>query len=77
MSALQPDQAAGGRPHDVATEFWHEVRGVRAETPVWQGLGVSDPPWRTWTVNGGLDMQQVYKEAQASTDLYCPGGTCP
>ena len=76
LKHISDDQAAGSRPHDVATEIWHEVRGVRAETPVWQGLGVFDP-WGTWTTTGGLNMNQVYKEAQTSTDMYCRGGQCP
>lgn len=63
--------------NNVANEFWHEVRGVRAETPVWEGYGVEDPMWHTWSPDGGLDMRNVYKEAKASTDAYCPNGQCP
>lgn len=70
------DMAAGDKPHDVQTEFWHEVRDIRVETPIWEGMGQNDP-WGTWTSAGGLNMKQVYTEAQSSTDAYCPGGTCP
>jgi hypothetical protein len=65
------DQRAFGMPQDRPSEFWQEVRGVRAETPVWQAFGVDDVPWATWTRSGGLNMQNVYKEAQQSTDDWC------
>jgi RHS repeat-associated protein len=73
---VMDDMVAGDKPRDPVSEFWHEVRGVRAETSIWEGMNQSDP-WRTWTTNGGLDMKQVYSEAQTSTDAYCPGGKCP
>jgi RHS repeat-associated protein len=73
---ITDDVANKGKPHDIPDEFWHEVRGVRAETPVWEGLGVDDP-LGTWTSSGSLDMKNVYKEAQWSTNNYCPNGKCP
>lgn len=73
---MMDDMAAGDKPHDVTNEFWHEVRGIRAETPVWEGMK-QDDPWGTWTSGGGLNMKQVYSEAQSSTDAYCSGGKCP
>jgi len=76
LQHIMDDVAVGHKPHDVSNEFWHEVRGVRAETPVWEGLGVNDP-LGTWTSNGGLNMQNVYKEAQWSATQYCQGGACP
>jgi RHS repeat-associated protein len=76
LQHVMDDMVAGDVPHDVKNEFWHEVRGVRAETPIWEGLGDNDP-WGTWTSRGGLNMKAVYQEAEASTNLYCPNGTCP
>lgn len=40
------DMANKDKPHTGPDEFWHEVRGVRTETSVWEGLGVDDP-WQT------------------------------
>jgi hypothetical protein len=77
LQHVMDDMSKGDVPHDPKEEFWHEVRGVRAETPIWEGLQQSDPLWQTWTTGGGLNMGQVYSEAQRSTDVYCPGGTCP
>ncbi|EIL90189.1 hypothetical protein UU7_16125 [Rhodanobacter spathiphylli B39] len=74
---VMDDMLAGDKPRDPVNEFWHEVRGVRAETPIWEGMGQSDPLWGTWTTSGGLNMQQVYSEAETSTVSYCPGGKCP
>ncbi|MBS0498835.1 MAG: RHS repeat-associated core domain-containing protein, partial [Proteobacteria bacterium] len=71
----QDDLKAGHLPRNPSEEFWHEVRGVRAETPVWQGLGVDDPDG-TWTHSSGLNMNAVYGEAQRSTDSWCPNGVC-
>jgi RHS repeat-associated protein len=73
---VMDDMLAGDKPRDLVNEFWHEVRGVRAETPIWEGMGQSDP-WGTWTTGGGLNMQQVYNEAETSAVSYCPGGKCP
>jgi RHS repeat-associated protein len=75
--AMDDRNSATPTHNNVANEFWHEVRGVRAETPVWEGYGVEDPMWHTWSPDGGLDMRNVYKEAKASTDAYCPNGQCP
>lgn len=76
LKHVTDDMAAGDTPHDTPNEFWHEVRGIRSETPIWEAFGVNDP-WGTWTTTNGLNMNAVYKEAQASTDAYCSNGTCP
>jgi RHS repeat-associated protein len=57
-------------------EFKHEVRGILAESPVWKGLGVDDKEWNTWTKKDGFNMQNVNKEAQRATDVYCSQGGC-
>jgi hypothetical protein len=76
LQHVMDDLVTGDVPHDVTSEFCHEVRGVRAETPIWEGMGANDP-WGTWTSTGGLNMKSVYQEAEASTNLYCPNGACP
>jgi hypothetical protein len=73
---ITDDMAKGDKPHKPQDELWHEVRGVRAETPIWEGMGVSDP-LKTWTPSGGLNMRAVYNEANYSTHVYCPNGVCP
>lgn len=75
--AMDDRNSATPTHNNVTNEFWHEVRGVRAETAVWEGYGVEDPMWHTWSPGGGLDMKNVYKEAKESTDTYCPNGQCP
>jgi RHS repeat-associated protein len=76
LQHVMDDMVKGDKPHDPTNEFWHEVRGVRAETPIWEGLGVNDP-WQTWSSSGGLNMRAVYSEAEKSTNAYCPKGVCP
>lgn len=76
LQHVMDDMVAGDLPHDIANEFWHEVRGVRAETPIWEGMGGNDP-WQTWTSGGGLNMKNVYKEAETSAYAYCKNGICP
>jgi RHS repeat-associated protein len=70
------DDLVSGTPTDYKGELNHEVRGVRAETPVWQAFHTDDP-WGTWTVKGGLNMNQVRAEAKASADSWCPNKVCP
>jgi hypothetical protein len=69
------DMVKGDKPYDPKNEFWHEVRDVRAETPIWEGMGVNDP-WKTWSSLRGVNMRAVYREAQQSTNAYCPKGVC-
>jgi RHS repeat-associated protein len=76
LQHVMDDMVAGDKPHDVVNEFWHEVRGIRAETPIWEGMG-QDDPWGTWTSGGGLNMKAVYSEAETSTNAYCQNGKCP
>jgi RHS repeat-associated protein len=74
---VMDDMVAGDKPRDPVSEFWHEVRGIRAETPIWEGLNQNDHLWETWTKSSGLNMKNVYREADYSTTTYCPNGKCP
>jgi hypothetical protein len=64
------DQRREGMPSSRDMEKSSELRAARTEAAVWEGLKV-DSLWGTWSQATGISVENIEREAEASTDFWC------